>query len=131
MRDLERIRQIIEDVYVRDMYRVRGRKALSPEFHEAFRVLVPQVNGRTGLCDTVSWQTPEILLGSNPKAIESTTQFDFPFIDVSGDAAVAKVIILDETTPIYTDYVSLYRIDGAWKIVSKLFSAHLDGTRLG
>lgn len=129
MTDLERIRQIIEDVYVRDMYRGRDRANLSPEFHEAFRVLVPQLNGRTGLCDTVSWQTPEILQASNPKAIESTTQFDFPFIDVSGDAAVAKVIILDRTTPIYTDYVSLYRIDGEWKIVSKLFNAHLDGTR--
>ncbi|MBU1050371.1 nuclear transport factor 2 family protein [Candidatus Bipolaricaulota bacterium] len=129
MRDLERIRQIIEDVYVRDMYRVRGRGDFSPEFHEAFRVLVPQINGRTGLCGAVSWQTADILRSSNPKAIESTTQFDFPFIDVSGDAAVAKVIILDRTTPIYTDYVSLYRIDGEWKIVSKLFNAHLDGTR--
>ena len=129
MRDLERIRRIIEDVYVRDLYRVQDRGDLSAEFHEAFRVLVPQLNGRTGLCDTVSWQTPEILRESNPKAIESTARFDFPFIDVSGDAAVAKVIILDATTPIYTDYVSLYRIDGEWKIVSKLFNAHLDGTR--
>jgi Putative lumazine-binding len=131
MSDLDRIRQIIEDVYVRDMYKVRDRDRLSPEFDEAFRVLIPQLNGRTGLCDRVSWETPDILRGSNPKAIEPSTRFEFPFVDVSGDAAVAKVVILNRTMPIYTDYVSLYRVDGEWRIVSKLFSAHLEGTNLG
>ena len=131
MRDLDRIRQIIEDVYVRDLYRVRDRGTLSPEFHEAFRVLVPRFNGRTGLCDSVSWEPSEVLRGSNPKALEATTRFEFPFIDVSGDAAIAKIIILANADPVYTDYVSLYRVDGEWRIVSKLFNAHLDETLQG
>lgn len=131
MNDQDRIHQIIEDVYIRDMYAVRERGTLSPEFHESFRVLIPRLNGRTGLCDTVSWESPEILRGSNPKAIEATTRFEFPFTEVTGDAAIAKVVILSGSHPIYTDYVSLYRVDGQWRIVSKLFHTHLDNTPTG
>jgi putative lumazine-binding protein len=131
MNDQNKIRRIIEDVYVHDMYAVRERGALSPEFHEAFRVLIPRLNGRTGLCDSVSWEGAEILRGSNPKAIEATTHFEFPLIEITGDAAIAKVVILDNSRPIYTDYVSLYRVEGEWRIVSKLFHTHLNDSTGG
>jgi len=124
MSDQDKIRRLIEEVYVHDMYAVRGKGDLSREFHESFRVLLPRLNGRTGLCDTVSWEPVESLRTSNPKALESTTCFEFPLIDISGDAAIAKVIIRNGDMPVYTDYVSCYRVDGDWRIVSKLFHAH-------
>ncbi len=44
--------------------------------------------------------------------------------DVTGDAASAKVE--DEFgTMLFTNYLSLLRIDGKWKIVSKLYPLHL------
>ncbi|MFC2078395.1 nuclear transport factor 2 family protein [Candidatus Bipolaricaulota bacterium] len=125
MSDLDRIRQLIEDVYVRDMYVVRERETLSSEFHKCFCVLLPQLDGRTGLCETITWEGPESLRGSNPKALETDTRFEFPLIDITGDAAITKVVIHSNGQPVYTDYVSLYRVDGEWKIVSKLFHSHL------
>ena len=50
--------------------------------------------------------------GSRKRSIES--------VDVSGNAAVAK-IILDYPSARFVDYMSLLKIDGEWKIVTKIF----------
>jgi Putative lumazine-binding len=42
-------------------------------------------------------------------------------VDVSGNAAVARVV-LDYPGVKFTDYMSLLKIDGEWKIVNKTFS---------
>lgn len=42
-------------------------------------------------------------------------------VDVTGDAAVAK-IVLDYPDALITDYMSLLKIDGEWKIVNKIFT---------
>jgi hypothetical protein len=43
-------------------------------------------------------------------------------VDVTGNAASAKVRE-EYPTSVYTDYVSLLKIDGGWKIVNKIFVA--------
>lgn len=43
-------------------------------------------------------------------------------IDITGNAAVAK-IVLDYPQVKFTDYMSLLKIDGQWKIVNKTFYA--------
>ncbi len=43
-------------------------------------------------------------------------------VNVSGDAAIAK-LTLDYPTVTFTDYMSLLKIDGEWKIVNKTFHA--------
>lgn len=42
-------------------------------------------------------------------------------VDVAGNAAVAKVV-LDYPAVRFTDYMSMLKIDGEWKIVNKTFS---------
>ncbi|MEM7051589.1 MAG: nuclear transport factor 2 family protein [Acidobacteriota bacterium] len=44
------------------------------------------------------------------------------FVDVTGEAAVAK-IELDYPGVLITDYMSLLKIDGEWRIISKIFSS--------
>jgi len=43
-------------------------------------------------------------------------------IDITGNTAVAK-IILDYPNALLTDYMSLLKVDGEWKIVNKIFNA--------
>ena len=45
------------------------------------------------------------------------------FIDVTGDAAVAK-LTLDYPGVTLTDYMSLVKVDGEWRIVNKIFNAN-------
>jgi hypothetical protein len=57
-----------------------------------------------------------------PAADEAQRQRRIDWIDVTGDAAVAKLTLLyPEVT--FTDYMSLLKIDGEWKIVNKTFHA--------
>ncbi len=49
-------------------------------------------------------------------------------IDVTGDAAVARVV-LDYPGVLITDYMSLLKIDGEWRIVNKIF--HVGEPRTG
>jgi hypothetical protein len=57
-----------------------------------------------------------------PAADEAQRKRSIEAIDVTGTAAVAK-IILDYPTTRFVDYMSLLKIDGEWKIVTKIFYA--------
>ena len=57
-----------------------------------------------------------------PAADEGQRKRSIEAVDVSGNAAVAKVV-LDYPTTRFVDYMSLLKIDGEWKIVTKIFYA--------
>ena len=57
-----------------------------------------------------------------PAPDEAQRKRTVEFVDVSGDAAIAKVrLVYPEVT--FVDYMSLLKIDGEWKIVNKAFHA--------
>ena len=64
----------------------------------------------------------EYIAGSSgkPAADESRRKRRIAMVDVTGDAAVAK-IELDYPTAFFTDYFTLLKVDGEWKIVNKTF----------
>ncbi|MGB7068033.1 MAG: nuclear transport factor 2 family protein [Pyrinomonadaceae bacterium] len=57
-----------------------------------------------------------------PSADEADRKRKIEAVDVTGNAAVAK-IVLDYPTVKFVDYMTLLKIDGEWKIVSKAFYA--------
>ena len=65
----------------------------------------------------------EYIAGSpgKPAADEAQRKRTIEMIDITGDAAVAK-LVLDYPNAKLTDYMSLLKIDGEWKIVNKIFS---------
>jgi hypothetical protein len=125
VRDRESVRRLLEDVYVRDMYTKESREAFSREFDDCFHMLVPELDGRSVEAVSLHWCGLDELRANHPKAMTPGTRFEFPFIDVMGDAAVARVDVLRGRERIYTDYVSIYRVLGGWRVVSKVFHAHV------
>ena len=61
-------------------------------------------------------------MSGKPAADEANRKRMIESIDVSGNAAFAK-IVLDYPTTRFVDYMSLLKINGEWKIVSKVFYA--------
>ena len=55
-----------------------------------------------------------------PAADEAQRKRWIASVDVTGNAAVAK-IVLDYPSGRFTDYMSLLKVDGEWKIVNKTF----------
>ncbi len=64
----------------------------------------------------------EYIAGSSgkPAADEAQRKRSITMIDITGNAAVAKVV-LDYPQARFTDYMSLLKINGEWKIVNKTF----------
>lgn len=60
--------------------------------------------------------------GGKPVADEAKRKRWIESIDVVGNAAAAK-IVLDYPTVKLTDYMSLLKINGEWKIVNKIFTS--------
>ncbi|HKY60269.1 MAG TPA: nuclear transport factor 2 family protein [Gemmatimonadota bacterium] len=56
-----------------------------------------------------------------PAENETERRREITMVDVTGDAAVAK-IVLDYPDALITDYMSLLKVDGEWKIVNKIFT---------
>ena len=74
--------------------------------------------------DTLNTRTSaEYIAGASgsPAEDEDQRRREIAMVDVTGDAAVAK-IVLDYPTALLTDYMSLLKIDGEWKIVNKIFT---------
>ena len=57
-----------------------------------------------------------------PAADEANRKRSIEMVEVSGNAGVGK-IVLDYPTTRFVDYMSLLKIDGEWKIVTKIFYA--------
>lgn len=77
---------------------------------------------RDGTYSTRSF--PEYIAGSSgkPAADEDKRKRSIESIDIAGNAASAK-IILDYPAVRFVDYMTLLKVGGEWKIVSKVFYA--------
>ncbi|NQT78302.1 MAG: nuclear transport factor 2 family protein [Bacteroidetes bacterium] len=57
----------------------------------------------------------------SPLKEDELTSCEFEFIDITGNAAVAKIHLSKGGKKIFTDYLSLYEFEDGWKIVSKIY----------
>lgn len=63
-----------------------------------------------------------------PPADEARRKRSIESIDISGNAAVVK-LLLDYPDAKITDYMSMLKIDGEWKIINKTFYVERKGTQ--
>jgi hypothetical protein len=68
------------------------------------------------------WSAEEFAARFNGKSAddEGKRKRSFEIIDIAGNAAIARVV-LDYPTVKFTDYMTLLKIDGEWKIINKTF----------
>lgn len=60
----------------------------------------------------------------NPGPLHAGTTYKFTDVHVTGYAALAIVEIFQEEKHIYTDYLSLYKFEDGWKLVTKIYYTH-------
>lgn len=70
------------------------------------------------------WTSEEYIsrAGGKPAPDEAQRKRRIDSIDITGNAAVVK-LTLDYPNVVFTDYMSMLKIDGQWKIVNKTFHA--------
>ena len=114
------VRQVLVDAYVEGLHLNRDLAAVQSGFHPDF-VMHVYDDGHLIQAPLAMWLERLQLDGTkNPKPID----YQFDLVDVTGNSAVAKLQIFEDSKHIYTDYFGLYKFDDGWKIVNKIFFGH-------
>ena len=102
---------------------LKGHATGNPEFmRKAFHTEGKLIFIRDGKYATRTFE--EYIAGSSgkPALDEKERKRTIESIDIAGNAATAK-IVLDYPAVKFTDYMTLLKIDGEWKIINKTFYA--------
>lgn len=120
----EAIKEVIKDAYIDGVHNVGDPEVIRNGFHPDFIMFI-QREGKLVKMSRDEW-IERIVAGKkeNPDAKRPWTTHEFRHIDVSGNAAMAALDVYKDGEIAYTDYMSLYKFEGGWKIVGKIFQSH-------
>lgn len=119
------IREVIESAYIRGIHIEWDAEAARNGFHPEFAMLIFEEDGIRKLPIGDWVKSIEQNKKNHPEGPQYKITHEIPMVDVTGNAAVAKIELYRDGTHIYTDYMSLYKFEGGWKIVGKIFHRHM------
>jgi hypothetical protein len=121
--DRAAIETVVKTAYV-DGVHAKGDPALMRQgFHPDFRMLTLGDGALTPV--TLEEWIARLEKGNRERtAPRPEIGHEFTHVDVTGNAATARVEIHRGGKHVFTDYLSLYRFADGWKIVSKIFHSH-------
>jgi ketosteroid isomerase-like protein len=122
--DASDVKAVIQSAYVEGVHVKLDAAKMRKGFHPDFRMLVLK-DGKMSAVTLEEWiSRMELREKENPNAPRPAIKADFPMVNVTGNAAVARVEITRDGKHTFTDYLSLYKFPDGWMIVSKIFQAH-------
>lgn len=114
------IKEVLVKCYVEGIHINRDSAAVKGGFHPSFLMHV-YAGGQIIKASLDMWLERLKLDGiKNTNRIEA----EFKSIDKSGNTAVVRMEIYENSNHIYTDYFGLYKFADGWKIVNKIFYTH-------
>jgi hypothetical protein len=115
------IQNVITSAYINGIHNLGDIQAIKDGFHPGFNLLI-QEKGHLSFLPIYTWiEMVEQRKAENPNGPAEKTSVEFVNIDITGTAAVAKIDLFKGDKKIFTDYLSLYKFDENWKIVSKIY----------
>jgi hypothetical protein len=118
------IEKVIETAYVKGIQTDWDGEAAMKGFHPDFVMLILE-DGAIRKFPIADWvKSLEQNRAKNPEGPTYKITYEIPMVDITGDAAVAKIELYKDGTHIFTDYMSLYKFADGWKIVGKIFQRH-------
>jgi len=126
MESEEAIKKVIDGAYINGIHGTQEKKLVKNGFHKDFNMLVLRDNNIDKV-DVDEWlKIVEKMKLDNPDLWDSKTEYDFAFVDATGNSAVAKMNVYKGQIHFSTDYMLLYKFEEGWKIVSKIFNVPKD-----
>ena len=124
LKDADAIKQVIQTAYVDGIQNNGEIEAIERGFHPDFEMLILRNNVLSTFSISKWIESIRRRKADPTTAVRPEVSCKFLNIDVTGDAAVAKLELYQEGKLLFTDYICLYRFDEGWTIVSKLFYRH-------
>ena len=124
--DTEAIKKVITTAYVNGLQNKGPVADIEAGFHPGFELLGVRNDELTKwpIYSWVEYHQKRLEEDPGPPKDEDIVSSKFPMIDVTGSAAIAKVELYKGGKIIFTDYLSLYKFEEGWRIVSKIYYRH-------
>ncbi len=123
--DIRQIKMTILNSYQDGLQNEGDTLKIDQGFHPSFRMIAINAEGQLWEYPIGEWKKAVLKgkgEGKYPRPAEKKVTIEFPMIDVAGTAAIAKLNFFVGGKLTYVDYMSLYKMDGTWKIVAKIYS---------
>ena len=125
-KEKEAIKQLIQSAYVDGLQNLGSIEDIEAGFHPGFNLLGVRNNQLTKF-PIYSWvESVKKRKEEHPEGRpeEEKISVKFNSIDVTGNAAMAKVELYQKDKKLFTDYLQLYKFEEGWRVVSKIYYRH-------
>lgn len=116
----EAIKEVIQKAYVDGLHNLKDLSETEKGFHPGFDLLGINNNMLTKF-PIYTWLETAKKRKAEKKDNHPVTTCEYTMIDVTGNAAIAKIDLHREGKHIFTDYLSLYKFEKGWRIVNKIY----------
>ena len=122
----EAIKKVIQTAYVDGLQNKGPVSDVEKGFHPGFNLLGLRNDDLTKwpIYSWIKYHENELKENPGPPKEDEIVTCKYPVIDITGTAAIAKIELYKGGNQIYTDYLSLYKFEEGWKIVSKIYFKH-------
>jgi hypothetical protein len=120
----DQIKSVIDKAYIEGIHNLGDLDETRKGFHPGFDLLIMR-NNLLSKRPIYTWlETTERRKAENPNGPENKTTVRYLMIDIVETAAIAKIELYREDKLQFTDYLSLYKFNEGWRIVSKIYQQH-------
>lgn len=123
-KEITSIKKVIQSAYVEGIQNEGDIAKIDAGIHPDFNLLGIGENGTIWKLPIAEWKEKVIQRkkdGKLPRDKENLVSVKFLSVDVTGTAAVAKFEFYVGEQLKYVDYISLYKFEDGWKLVSKIY----------
>ena len=123
-----KIRAVIQTAYVDGLQNYETPiEEIEAGFHPGFKLLGVSKNNALTKYPIYTWiknvkKRKEKYPEGRPESEKVTCKYKS--IDITGNAAMAKIELYQKGEKLFTDYLQLYKFDEGWRIVSKIYYRH-------
>ncbi len=118
------VKRVINTAYIEGLQNMGDMDLVRKGFHPEFEMLINR-NGKLSKLPIATWIENVEQRKQNPSSENhQRIQGKFVQVDITGDAAMVKLEVYRGYKLLFTDYLTLYKMDGDWKIVGKTFHRH-------
>ena len=110
--------------YVEGLQNEGNAEKIDANFHPGFELLGIAKGDQIWKLPIYTWKQralADVADGKKPKTEDKMVTVNFLSVDVTGTAAVVKLEFMVGGEKTYVDYLSLYKFESGWKIVSKIY----------
>ncbi len=122
--DQQSIMDVIQTAYVDGLQNEGDLEKVDNGFHPGFELLGIGNGNQMWKLPIYNWKETTkdaVEEGKKPRKDDELVSVNFLSVDVSGTAAAVKLEFYVAEKLTYIDYLSLYKFEDGWKIVSKIF----------